>query len=207
MRGIGAAGPYLKESVTRSRLAMSLGVIGLAILILSSLAFAPRASAQDEGSPEITLESFFGTWRGTGIEEDDDELFFAVTARDISVTIDPAQNGFRLIWTAAMRDGNPDRPEVRLREAGLKFLRDDDMPNLFVAEGSGDPLSGGVMSWARLHESTLSVFQMTLNEEGGYELTSYDRTLSDVGMELVFRRLREGDVVRTVRGRLVALEN
>ena len=44
---------------------------------------------------------------------------------------------------------------------------------------------------------------MALNDRGGYELTTYDRTLTGVGMDFEFRRLRDGEPVRTVSGRLV----
>ena len=63
------------------------------------------------------------------------------------------------------------------------------------------------MSWARVHGRTLSIYELTLNEHGGYELTSYDRMLTDLGMELVFQRIRDGEVVRVVRGRLVKVAN
>lgn len=42
---------------------------------------------------------------------------------------------------------------------------------------------------------------MVVLDDGRYELQQYDRTLTGQGMELVFRRLRDGEQARTVKGR------
>ncbi|MCB9947736.1 MAG: hypothetical protein H6842_07895 [Rhodospirillaceae bacterium] len=157
------------------------------------------AAAQDR----LPLDAFFGTWSGTGVAEDDDSLFFAVTARDLDIVIRPHEDGFRIDWTTLIRSGgDPSNPDVRRRSATL-VLRPAGQPGLYRGAESGDPLQGGTMSWARIHGSTLSVYELTLNEDGGYELTNYDRTLNDLGMESLFQRIRDGEVVRVVRGRLV----
>ena len=154
---------------------------------------------------DAPIEAFFGFWQGNGVAENADSLYFAVTTRDFDVRIEPADGGFRITWTTIIRSGgDPNNPDVRRREATLTF-RPSDRPDVFEATASRNPLEGGVMSWARIEENTLSVYQMTLNDRGGYELTSYDRTLSGVGMELAFRRLRDGEEVRTVTGRLIKI--
>ena len=169
------------------------------LAVLAILLAAAPAAAQDR----LPLEAFVGTWSGTGIAEDDDSLFFAVTARDLDVVIRPEQDGFRIDWTALIRSGgDPANPDVRRRSASL-VLQPAGQPGLYRAPESSDPLLGGVMSWARIHGNTLSVYQLVLNDEGGYELTNYDRTLNDLGMESVFQRIRDGQIVRVVRGRLV----
>ena len=99
---------------------------------------------------------------------------------------------------------DPNNPDIRRREATLTF-RPSDRADIYEATASESPLDGGVMSWARIDGNTLSIYQMTLNDTGGYELTSYDRTLTGTGMELAFRRLRDGDEVRTVTARLIKI--
>ena len=151
----------------------------------------------------VPLDAFVGVWEGSAIAENADSLYFGVTTRDMNVEVRPVAGGFRIVWTAVLRQGgDPQNPDVYRRSAELVFQAAD-RPNLYEAESSGNPLEGGVQSWARLHGSTLSVYQLTLNEQGGYELTSYDRTLSGTGMELTFQRLRDGEPVRTVTGRLI----
>ena len=63
--------------------------------------------------------------------------------------------------------------------------------------------SGEPYTWARIVGTTLKVYSITLNEDGEYELQQYDRTLAEAGMILEFKRIREGELVRVVRGRLI----
>lgn len=165
----------------------------LVLLALSGPAFAQDAS----------IRAFAGTWEGVGIAENRDSLYFGVSTRDLNVRITPRDRSFEVFWTTLIRSGgSPENPDMRRREASLTF-RPTDNPGVFEARSSENPITGGVLSWARLHGNTLSVYQMTLNEEGGYELTSYDRTLTGAGLDFTFRRIRDGEPVRTVEGRLV----
>ena len=68
---------------------------------------------------------------------------------------------------------------------------------------SMDPVSGGELCWARIKDNTLTVFLLVVRDNGDYELQQYDRTLLATGMEMTFTRLRDGDKVRRVKGRLV----
>jgi len=162
----------------------------------------PQAQTDAEAVETLPVEAFFGVWRGTGISEDKDQLFFSMSDRDMDVDIFGLGDGFRVRWTTVIRSGDPDAPEVRRRSAELSF-EPTDRAGLFRAAGSGNPLEGGTMSWARLHARTLSVYQMTLNQQGGFDIAHYDRTLEDdATMSLVFRRLRDGEAIRAVRGSL-----
>lgn len=157
------------------------------------------AGAQDA----LSIRAFAGTWEGVGVAENSDSLYFGVTTRDLNVTITPRDSGFQVHWTTLIRGGGlREDPDARRRESSLTFRPTDD-PLVFEAQSSANPLTGGVLSWARLHGNTLSLYQMTLNDQGGYELTSYDRTLTGAGMDFVFRRIRDGEPVRTVEGRMV----
>ncbi len=44
---------------------------------------------------------------------------------------------------------------------------------------------------------------LLIRDDGGYEVQSYARTLTAQGMDLVYGRVRDGDTVRTVKGKLV----
>ena len=59
------------------------------------------------------------------------------------------------------------------------------------------------MCWARITDRTLSVFLMTVDRNGIYELQEYNRRLTGSGMDLMFRSWRDGDRLRTVTGKLV----
>jgi hypothetical protein len=64
-------------------------------------------------------------------------------------------------------------------------------------------VNGGELCWARVKDNTLTVFLMVVRKDGAYELQQYDRKILPTGMEMVFTRLRDGDKVRSVKGRLV----
>jgi len=154
---------------------------------------------------DVPISAFYGTWQGAGMAEDADSVYFAMTTRDFNVVVGPAGNGFTVTWTTVIHSGgDPNNPDIRRRETTLTF-EPADRAGMYNATNSGNPVDGEVLSWARIEDNTLSVFQMALNDSGGFELTSYDRTLTGLGMELDFRRLRDGEEVRKVTGRLIKI--
>lgn len=175
-------------------------MIAAALLLLGGLlTLGPAALA----AQNLPVEAFFGRYVGGGIASNEDSLFFAVTARDFDVTIAAAGRGFRIDWTSVIRGGGtPDKPRIR-RKSATKILLPTDRPSVFHGTKSGDPLAGKEMCWARITGRTLSVFLMTVDKGGVYELQQYDRSLSGSGMDLVFRSWRDGDRLRTVKGKLV----
>ena len=172
------------------------GLLTAVILVFGTLA----ARAQD-----LPASAFYGTWEGSGVAENADSLYFAMTTRDFDVVIGAAGDGFTVTWTTVIRSGgDPNNPDIRRRQASLTF-EPAARPGVYESTDSGDPLDGGVLSWARIDGNTLSIHQMTLNDSGGFELTTSDRTITSLGMELSFRRLRDGEQVRTVTGRLIKI--
>jgi len=180
------------------RLAAAIAAVGL----VAAIATAPAAAQDDAETVEtVPLERFFGSWAGEGVSEGEDEMFLSLSAQDLDVTIGDAGDGFRVEWTTVFRTGSPDDPQIRRRSATLTF-EPTDREGVWEAESSENPLEGGTLSWARLEGATLSVYQLVLNDAGGYDLTSYARTLDGEAMALVFTRLRDGAPIRHVRGRL-----
>lgn len=169
------------------------------VLAAVALLFGTLTARADD----LPISAFYGNWQGNGVAENADSIYFAMTTRDFDVVIEAAGDGFQITWTTVIRSGgDPNNPDIRRREATLTFAPAA-RPGVYESTDSGDPLDGGVLSWARVDENTLSVHQMTLNDNGGFELTTYDRTITSLGMELSFRRLRDGEQVRTVTGRLI----
>jgi len=174
--------------------------IALALVLLGGLlAGAPAAPA----AQNLPVEAFFGRYSGGGIARNEDSLFFAVTARDFDVAIAREGRGVRIEWTSVIRrGGTPEKPEVRRRSTS-KLLLPAAGKGVFHCAESGDPLKGKEMCWARIDGNTLSVFLMTVDADGIYELQEYNRRLTGGGMDLVFRSWRDGDRLRTVSGKLV----
>ena len=181
--------------MVRSRFWAALAFV--AMIVVTAL---PHPAA---GQSTLPINAFYGTWEGVGLAENSDSLYFGATTRDLNVQISSAGRGFEVYWTTLIRGGGTtENPDTRRREARLTFEPTED-PQIYQGDSSDNPITGGVLSWARLHGQTLSIYQMALNEQGGYEVTSYDRTLTGPGMDFTFRRLRDGDPVRAVSGRLV----
>ncbi len=176
-------------------------MIRLAIVVVAaSLAYSATASAQKR---TLSIGHFFGTFSGGGVAENEDSLYFAVTARDFDVVIGPAGNGFKVTWTSVIRGGGDvDKPRVRKKSTSRTFVAGA-RPGVFAGATSGDALAGKEMSWARIKENSLIVYLMVIDDEGAYQLQRYERKLAGTGMELTFTRLKDGEKIRTVKGRLV----
>jgi hypothetical protein len=161
---------------------------------------APAAAA------DLDIAAFYGRWQGNAISETDRSITFAVTARDLDVVIQPAGNGFRVSWTTIRRQkGDPTNPTLEKRAAELVF-RPAGKPGIWRAEGASDPLAGS-FAWAGVQGRALTINVMTIGTGGAYEMQSFVRRLSDMGMELEFDRIVDGDKVRTAKGRLVKVAN
>ncbi len=160
------------------------------------------AAAQD-----LPLNTFFGKYAGSGIAEDADSLYFGVTVRDLDVDIGPEGDGFYVEWTSVIRaGGDPSNPDVRRRTTRASFATSN-RPGVYLAPASGSPIDGEPVNWAYISGNTLSVNVFVIREDGGYEVQSYDRTLTGGGMQLEFTRIRDGEAVRSVEGQLVKTAN
>ncbi len=155
----------------------------------------------------VTIDAFYGVWHGSAISESQISTNFRLTSRDLNVELRPANgNGFTLEWATIQRKkGDPSNPTEKIKVQTATFLPAG-QSNLWKADGSGDVMDAGY-SYARLHGQTLSIYSMETADDGSLEVHIYRRTLSALGMELIFTRLVDGQPVRTVKGRLVKFAN
>jgi hypothetical protein len=65
-----------------------------------------------------------------------------------------------------------------------------------------DPLVGDPYMWARLDKDKLWRYALFVTENGGYEMQTYEYTLVPGGLNLRYSRVRDGEVLRTVTGKL-----
>lgn len=173
------------------------------ILIIAVLALAGAMPAAAQTEKALPIDAFYGTWTGGGVAENDDSVYFRTTARDFDVVIGPAGSGFRIDWTTVIRKGgDPNRPDIH-RNQTTRTMVPTGKPGVWRCSDSGDPLTDREVCWSRLHDRTLAVYIMTVDEDGIYTLQQYDRTLSGAGMKLRFRSLSDGERERVVTGQLV----
>lgn len=170
-----------------------------ASLILACAVALPLAGAT---AKDLNLAAFFGTFKGNGVSENRDSLYFGTTVRDLDVTIQPAGKGFAIEWTTVIRrGGDPKNPKVRKKAQRMTFAPAG-TGQVYRADGNGDLLSGRSYAWAYIRKTALVIHIMSINEDGAYEMQSYTRTLVPTGMEFTFERIRNDEPVRTVRGKL-----
>ena len=177
---------------------------GLAAGLVLAVCLLPTGAATAQ---DAALKAFFGQWQGSGVSKTDKSLYFGETVRDFDVEIRPVGQGFKVAWTTVLRQGgDPNNPDVRRRSAERSFQPSGN-GRYYVASDSGNPLAGGDMAWARVEERTLTVYILTIAEDGLYDVQVYARTLQAPGMTLRFTRIRGDEPQRTVEGRLVKIKN
>ena len=153
---------------------------------------------------DLSIAAFKGDWRGNAISESNVSVNFAITSRDIDVSIKPDESGnFTITWRTLLRQkGAPESPKESLKETTLTFVKTDS-PNVWKDSNGGDAYAGESISWARLKKQTLTVYVMAISDAGDYDMQVYKRTLTGVNMELDFTAIRDGAIRRTAKGRLI----
>ena len=155
------------------------------------------------------LADFFGTYVGNAHELGDTEPM----ARDMDIVIEPFHDaGFQIHWiTVTKVDGRRDVPGVERTVQSVFFEPAEDR-SLFVEVEADNPfrereaklpMLGHPVRWASLADDTLQVYSFVVLEDGRYELQIYNRTLTETGLEIIFRRFDDGELVRQIKGNTV----
>jgi hypothetical protein len=178
----------------------------LLALALPALAGAAGKAAAAE------LADFFGTYVGNAQEPVDTEPM----ARDIDIVIEPFhEDGFQIHWVTVTKvDGRRDVPGVERTVQSAFFEPAEDRPffvevepdNPFRERKEKEPMRGHAVRWASVDGDTLHVQSFLVLEDGRYELQVYDRVLTDVGLDIVFRRFDDGELVRQIKGSTVRVQ-
>lgn len=111
-------------------------------------------------------------------------------------------------------DGRRDVPGVQRRVDALTLIPGDDLDiyledtrgSLFERRRDVEAMDGDAVRWGRIDKGRLGVFSLVITEDGGYELQSYERILTDIGIDIDFRRIVDGKVVRRIEGTTVRVD-
>jgi hypothetical protein len=181
-------------------MALTVGRLACRLLAVAVILVAGRSA----GAQAVDVGRFFGSYVGEAVAEGGGE----VDKRDISAEITPhGKGGFTVKWTMVIRKKSEGPRKV---EYTIPF-QPTKRPELFSAGmrtdvfGNAvplDPMKGDPYMWAKIQGASLKMYALLVTDEGGYELQVYDRTLVPGGMELKYSRLRDGEVLRTVTGKL-----
>lgn len=145
------------------------------------------------------IADFFGKYTGSASIEENG----TVVDRDMSAEIGPTDKGFFVSWTSVTH-----RPDGRTKTKTytIDFVPSDRdniyasamKTNVFGKQVPLNPLKGEPFVWARLDGDDLTLFSLFINEAGDYEMQEYHRSLADGGLKLEFRRVRNGEELRSV---------
>lgn len=173
-----------------------------ALVIVAAL--MPMAAAQAE---RVEPGIFFGEFEGKTVIDQDGEL----RERDLRVKITPTRDGFSVNWISVTKRANG---TLKRKEYTIDFLptrreniyRSGERKDMFGNAVPLDPLKGEPYVWARLHEDTMTVHALHVLEDGGYEMQAYARTRIPEGLRLEYSRVRDGEVLRAVKGTLLEVK-
>ncbi|NNG03468.1 MAG: hypothetical protein HKM95_05130, partial [Inquilinus sp.] len=159
-------------------------------LTMLTVPLAGAEAADDLAKP------FLGTYVGTA--QILDEAGQVLETRDMDITIAEGQRGaFTVTWiNVTLVDGRRDVPGVKRRvdtvtlapgpETGIYL--EESRRSLFARRRETDVMKGEPLRWARIDGNRLGMFSLVVLEDGGYSLQSYERILTDIGMDIEFRR-------------------
>jgi hypothetical protein len=157
------------------------------------------------------LSRFFGSFVGHAMVEDLDTG--ETQQRDLDIVVSPYQkNGLKIDWvTVGLVDGRRDVPGVKRwsqtalfkPSGGAKFLIEVGEGNLFKERSDMEVIKGDPVRWSRIEGDTLHACSFVVLEDGRYELQVYQRILTETGLEILFERIVDGEVVRRVSGSAV----
>jgi hypothetical protein len=166
------------------------------------------ACAGAPASWAASLEPFFGTY--VGVAEVSNLRTGEVRERDMDIVIEPyRENGFKIHWVnVTLVDGERAVPGVERRVQTVLFEPAEDrgffvevqQDNPFRERAETRPMRGDPVRWASLDDQGLHVYAFLVLEDGRYELQVYDRSLTDIGVDIRFQRIVDGAVVRRILG-------
>lgn len=145
------------------------------------------------------VSDFVGRYTGTA----EVEYGADIHKRDLNVEITETEEGFQVDWTTITY-----RADGRVKEAAysINFVPSDRSEvfsaamrrNMFGHEVQLDPMKGEPYVWARIMDDTMTVFSLFVDDQGGYEIQEFNRTLAEGGLDLDFLSVRNGAVRRRI---------
>lgn len=171
----------------------------LTLLALAIVAWPASGSAQ-------SIDAFVGRFAGGSTQlSGTDE-----SKRDLTVEISKDGKGFLITWKTVIHKASgkdEEQPAEKVRFVPTKrenIYSAASRQDMFGKQVPIDPISGkDPYYWARISGKTISVFNIIINDDGGYEMQVYHRTITDDGgMKVEFQRIRDGASQRTVTGML-----
>lgn len=182
-----------------------------ALLMLLLLAFAPQAAAAEplEQSASVFTGIYVGVAADVPMDGGPSER------RDIEIAIRAAERGVLEIDSVNVtRVGDRrDVPGVRYAATAVRlaprspgFYIESRRRDPFGTDDPVEPMRGDALRWAVLDERGLTSLSFGVLEDGRYELQEVLRRRVPDGLEIEYRRIVDGVVVRRMVGFAVKVE-
>jgi len=184
-------------------------LISVLILVGATAAIAVPVARSDDAP----IQAFYGKYEG--------RTMFPMGEprnRELVVRIRPeGRFGFAVEWNTTIHKAKADpvskehvlvfQPTARTNVYSAAAAPSGEPP---FSETRGSrvpgPVDGVPYAWARVAGRTLTVNVFTIEDNGDYVIQTYDRTLTDKGMTLVFMRVRNGQIEQQIKGNLNRIE-
>jgi hypothetical protein len=180
----------------------------LAILLICTM---PMLLARDAGAAADLLKPFFGAY--VGVAQVEDLETGEIEQRDMDIVIEPfRKDGFQIHWVnVTLVDGRRDLPGVERRVQTVLFEPAPDAQfyvevqegSVFREKEATRPMQGDPVRWAWADDDRIHVASFVVLDDGRYELQTYERILTDKGIDILFERIVDGEVVRRIEGSTV----
>ncbi|HED15093.1 MAG TPA: hypothetical protein ENI62_15855 [Gammaproteobacteria bacterium] len=169
-------------------------------ILLAGMIFVPW---QVQAVQIPVYQPFLGHYKGHALLVDGDKK----QQRDLAVTISAVDDGFRLQWQTVAYYNNKVKTKnysIAFKASGrANIYRSAMKKDLFGAPQPLDPMKGEPYIWARFKNNTMTVYALMITDDGGYEFQIYDRTLTNDGIQLTFRRIRNNNILKKISAHLL----
>ncbi len=176
----------------------ALRTIPLAIALIVVAASSSLAAGNNDPS------KFFGTFAGEAKTVFDSKNKRVGEKRTTRVEIRKAAEGrFVVSWTTDF----PDRKRIakRLRTTTMEFTPTGN-PAVWRALRTGNPLFGQALIWARVADTSITIYIVGVLKSGVMLTAMYRRVLDGDTMKLEFERTEDGTRRRAVQGSLTRVK-
>jgi hypothetical protein len=164
------------------------------IVLVAALGLGSVAKADQASTPD----AFYGRFQGTGFTHDPNAALFGLGARDLDVEIGAAEGGFFVSWTTVMQSATD--KGAKTKSSKVVFVPSG-RPGLYTGHAEGSQANEG-MSWASIGNGAMTVRLLHIQDDGTYEIQTYQRSLTDDGMFVFFRSDLDGAVMKVVTAQL-----
>ena len=177
---------------------------------LTIAALLASVSLSGVASGASSIDSFVGRWTGDAIETSGQPI----SSDMFTIEVAEQDGGFELSWSDLEQSGQGSSSKKLVKARFVSTSRENVfeyepetgsfLDRMFAPPETGNPLEGETLLWARIEADMLSVYSLTIDDNGGFDLDHYRWTKTEAGLDLRYRGQTEslGEEI-VIEGQLV----